>query len=245
MSHLSFDSLCSSSDQNTFGGSPHFGARLCVLLHAQAGFLFFAMSIELMSRVWKETAFKGTELLVLLCLADHANDEGICWPAYKTIAARARTSPRWAMRCVKNLEAQGFLERDRGNVGRSNTYTLKFPPAAQGGEDNSPPVSRRGVKPSSPTREAQFTPGVLLNSTGGVKPSSHESSDEPSENRHGIAARCADGPSFESIFEHILSTTTTNQIMAVALAERWQAGEGHSAGENWKPKLTAWLKNAA
>ena len=34
------------------------------------------------------------ELLVLLALADHARDDGVCWPSIRTIAAKARVEER-------------------------------------------------------------------------------------------------------------------------------------------------------
>jgi hypothetical protein len=40
------------------------------------------MSIKVMSQVWEHSTRKGTRLLLLLALADFANDEGICYPAF-------------------------------------------------------------------------------------------------------------------------------------------------------------------
>lgn len=204
------------------------------------------MSIELMSRVWKSTDFRGTELLILLCLADHANDEGCCWPSYKTIAAKARTSPRWAMRCVKNMEELGYLTRDRGNVGRANTYYLTIPPVRKGGEVSSPPngaFPAKGVVPSSPTSDVQQHSRGEAQTTRGVVPTSHESSDEPSLKHHESAAEAAT-VTIEQAFDHILAVTTTNEILAVGLAERW-IREGPAAGPDWKAHLTDWLRKSA
>lgn len=85
-----------------------------------------AMSIKLMSRVWDETRFKGTELLVLLCLADHANDEGICWPSYEKLALRARCSRRQAIRCLISLKAEGWVEMIGKKRCQSGQYTNLF-----------------------------------------------------------------------------------------------------------------------
>jgi hypothetical protein len=48
------------------------------------------MSIEVMSRVWKHSKASGTPLLVLLCLADWADDEGECWPSISSVAKKCR-----------------------------------------------------------------------------------------------------------------------------------------------------------
>jgi hypothetical protein len=67
------------------------------------------MSIDLMSRVWKHSAHSGTELLVLLALADMANDEGICWPGKTRLAEKCRVSKRQLKRIISSLEASGEL----------------------------------------------------------------------------------------------------------------------------------------
>lgn len=96
------------------------------------------MSIRLMARVWDDTRFRGTELLVLLCLADHANDNGICWPSVATIARRARCSKRQAFRHLKALEDEGWIDRSmkRPVKGKKwvNLYHVKIPV----GTDKSP-----------------------------------------------------------------------------------------------------------
>lgn len=48
------------------------------------------MSIELMNHVWKHADVTGSELLVLLVLADYSNEQGVCWPSLNTIGQKAR-----------------------------------------------------------------------------------------------------------------------------------------------------------
>ena len=43
-----------------------------------------------MSNVWRYSKASGTPLLVLLCLADYADDQGECWPAIRTIRDKCR-----------------------------------------------------------------------------------------------------------------------------------------------------------
>ena len=38
------------------------------------------MSIRVMTQVWDTSEQKGSALLLLLALADHAADDGFCWP---------------------------------------------------------------------------------------------------------------------------------------------------------------------
>jgi hypothetical protein len=48
--------------------------------------------------------------LTLLILADHCDAEGVCWPSYATVAARACCSRRQAITNVQRLIDTGFVE---------------------------------------------------------------------------------------------------------------------------------------
>lgn len=67
------------------------------------------MSIRLMSAVWR-TRLPLTEKMVLLIIADHANDEGTeAWPSQATIAAKGSITIRTVQRSVNNLVAKGYI----------------------------------------------------------------------------------------------------------------------------------------
>src|SRR5260370_37923894 len=69
------------------------------------------MSIRLMSQVWEDARIQSqAELLVLLALADHARDDGLCWPSIRTIAAKARIEERSAQRIIRRLIEKGLVE---------------------------------------------------------------------------------------------------------------------------------------
>lgn len=84
------------------------------------------MSIKLMNAVLDDdTITDPTETLLLLALADHANDEGVCWPSIDRLAQRARVSERQAQRLIGKLIDDGRLEADRrGGRGRATYYKL-------------------------------------------------------------------------------------------------------------------------
>lgn len=69
------------------------------------------MSIKLMSLVWESTTFTGSHRLVMLAIADSANDDGVCWPSVKTIAKRANISERQASRVLNDLLAMKAIQR--------------------------------------------------------------------------------------------------------------------------------------
>lgn len=77
------------------------------------------MSVKVMARVWAHSQQKGGELLVMLALADFANDAGECWPSIRVLAQKARLSERQTRRVLNTLEASRELRRSRSNGGRN------------------------------------------------------------------------------------------------------------------------------
>jgi hypothetical protein len=84
------------------------------------------MSIRIMAKVWDGERFSGSALLVLLAMADYANDAGICWPSVGSLARKARISERTVQRVVDHLVAEGAVEivRQGGGSGNSNRYRV-------------------------------------------------------------------------------------------------------------------------
>lgn len=69
----------------------------------------------------------GSEVLVLLALADQANDEGLCWPSQEKLAPKARQSVSTLRRSLRSLEKMGLLTtitRSSTRGRRSNLYLL-------------------------------------------------------------------------------------------------------------------------
>lgn len=121
------------------------------------------MSIRLMTLAWDHAPVKGSKLIVLLALADHANDEGRCWPSMDRIAHRARMTVRQARRVVRDLEEEGLLETYE-REGQSSVFTVLVegrtsvtgrtfealtPDIAMSAKPLEPPI-RNGVKDKEP-----------------------------------------------------------------------------------------------
>lgn len=92
------------------------------------------MSIRVMTEVWK-TNLPTTEKMVLLVIADHANDDGTeAWPSQATIAAKCSVSVRTVQRCVNILVAHKYIRLEKragGSVDcredrRPNRYTINL-----------------------------------------------------------------------------------------------------------------------
>jgi len=88
------------------------------------------MSIKVMSAVWERDDLDPHETLVLLALADHANDEGVCYPSIGRLVKRTRMSERGVQTVISRLCERGFLsiEKNAGPRG-TNLYTVSATPA--------------------------------------------------------------------------------------------------------------------
>ena len=86
------------------------------------------MSVKVSSWVWGlETLTDNAPLLVLLALADAANDEGYCWHNQKTLCKKSRQSESTARRALRKLEAMGLVTTFRRMTSKglaSNLYLL-------------------------------------------------------------------------------------------------------------------------
>lgn len=76
-----------------------------------------------MTRVFGAPEPKGADRLMLLALADNANDEGLCWPSVPTLARKCAVRERSAQRTIRRLEEDGFIQTD-ARRGRSSVYRL-------------------------------------------------------------------------------------------------------------------------
>jgi hypothetical protein len=66
------------------------------------------MSIKLMTLAW-QVALKHGDKLVLLALADNANDEGLCWPSIATIGRKCGMGECTVQRVIGRLAGAGHV----------------------------------------------------------------------------------------------------------------------------------------
>lgn len=69
------------------------------------------MSMLLMVKAMQCKVGNPTRKLVLLKLADNANDEGICFPSYQNIADQCEITRRSAISHIEALIETGFVEK--------------------------------------------------------------------------------------------------------------------------------------
>ena len=87
------------------------------------------MSILAMTWAWGLMELDQSQTLVLLALADAANDEGVCWPSQAEIGRKARLKDRAVRNQIRSLEAAGLLSVSRRATpqGRkTNVYRLNI-----------------------------------------------------------------------------------------------------------------------
>jgi hypothetical protein len=116
------------------------------------------MSIKIMTLVWESDITPAGKRLVLLAIADSANDQGVCWPARATLARKAGCDERTVKRVMADLESDGLVVRsyrtNRSTVYKINTTVLRerqLPPVPddEGGQDV-PPGDEVGDKMPPP-----------------------------------------------------------------------------------------------
>jgi predicted transcriptional regulator len=80
------------------------------------------MSIRVMTWLWENSPASGTDLLVMLAIADNADDSGgNAWPSMRTLARKCRISERSVQRAIRSLQAAGLLMIEE-SAGRSGTH---------------------------------------------------------------------------------------------------------------------------
>lgn len=80
------------------------------------------MSVRVMSLVW-QINLPDSQKIVLLALADSANDEGTCWPSIATLAAKCSKSERTVQGVIRELVESGHLTRIE-KPGKGCLYTI-------------------------------------------------------------------------------------------------------------------------
>lgn len=144
------------------------------------------MSVRVSKWVWEHSKASSGARLVLLCLADHANDDSNeAWPSVATIARLVRLGERQVFKHLHSLIAAGeIIESGAGPRGVKKYRITQCPPELQFTPEPeftpvvkfTPPLNSSSPLPCRevhPTPELQFTQTLT------------EPSPEPSGNRHG------------------------------------------------------------
>ncbi|HFG0871710.1 TPA: helix-turn-helix domain-containing protein [Salmonella enterica] len=103
------------------------------------------MSMNLMAKAMSIKVGNPLRKLVLIKLADNANDEGECWPSYQHIADQCEVGRSTVKSHIRALEDMGLLKREfrrKGELNQSNVFYLtldnaqQIPPESGGAGDD-------------------------------------------------------------------------------------------------------------
>ncbi len=124
------------------------------------------MSVKLMWSAMTVKAGSPTAKLILLKLADNANDKGECWPSLKNIAEHCEVSQKTVITNIKKLEDLGYVKKinrfnDKGKT--SNLYVITITEGAQvEGNSSSEPCEKTSTthvkKRKEPSENTSTTP---------------------------------------------------------------------------------------
>lgn len=151
------------------------------------------MSVRLIADVLEKVhdVTSGQKLL-LICLANYANDQGECWPSISSLATQADVTPRHVSGMLHDLAKLGYVTI-REQSGKSNSYTIRVaqPTNHSSGvptKQSSPPKSTSPLNHSSGDPRTPVPPPTNPSSGVPTNPSSskpsyrtvNEQSSEPS-----------------------------------------------------------------
>jgi hypothetical protein len=111
------------------------------------------MSIAVMDLVWQFSGHKGASLLVLLAIADYADDDGSAFPSITALGRKARMSERNTRYVVRELIESGEVSCRLGGGSIRNAYRVnvseleKRRGAKIAGVQTVPQVERPGQNP--------------------------------------------------------------------------------------------------
>ncbi|EAS6141598.1 helix-turn-helix domain-containing protein [Salmonella enterica] len=197
------------------------------------------MSMNLMAKAMSIKVGNPLRKLVLIKLADNANDNGECWPSYQHIADHCECSKSAVKEHISALIKLGLMTKENrvgvnnGKGNTSNVYRLHLtstpvppestppvPPKSTGGSPKSTPVPPAGTRTShsfEPVKEPLDNKKKLSSMPEGFSPSaSHQKMAE----EYGISLQ----EEFDKFTDHHISKG--------------------SKFIDWNRALNTWLRNA-
>lgn len=129
-----------------------------------------------MAEVWR-TDLPTVEKMVLLVIADHANDEGTqAYPAQVTIASKASISVRTVQRAVNSLVARGYIRLSKHSGGSAECRDDRRPHLYQ--------INLNKLRGDTVTGRTDVADGATLTTSTGrqSRPKNHPL--EPSKKHH-------------------------------------------------------------
>lgn len=208
------------------------------------------MSVRVMSHVWEHSDARLGARLVLLAIADFANDTGMAWPSVETLAAKSRLSSRQVQRILRQLVNDGDLTLHE-NAGPHGCHLYQI---VLTGDKSSGRQIVRGDK--SDTKGVTNRAGGVTNPTKTVSKMSPEPSLEPSTEPSGepsLAApkkkRATQVPDDFAVTDALEAWGAENGITPEQMRAQVPQFQDHyrAKGEtrkDWPASFRTWMRNA-
>ena len=127
------------------------------------------MSIKALNDVWENvhrTDLRPAQIVLLLALADYADDQGRSWPSVPTLARKTNQSERGVRRGLKKLAEDGYIEiverRRHDGSYASNIYVLHPSSAWARRGDDGPPETNEAEPEAKPEDDFVRTPCQIV-----------------------------------------------------------------------------------
>lgn len=190
------------------------------------------MSIRVMSLAW-DLPLSSTEKLVLLALADCANDEGECWPSIATIGRKACIGERSVQRSIQSLKDQGHLTRIEV-TGKGCRYIIHPRQSA------TPATVAPVTQVTSPPPQCHPTPATVA-----PKPSMNHQ-EPPKKIKEARAHSLPDGwvPILTAASQAIVDGWPPGMFETELDKFRDHAADKGRTSKDWQAAFRTWIKNA-
>jgi Helix-turn-helix domain len=134
------------------------------------------MSIKVMNLVWDRYPEGGSELLLILALADHADDAGDrVYPSVQTMARKTRMSERAVQYLLRRIQERGLLVLVEPGGGRNRTarYRINID-RIENGANIAPITKGCNLKPVEPSVTTTTTVVVVTGIEWPSLPAAHQ-----------------------------------------------------------------------
>lgn len=188
------------------------------------------MSIRLMSAIFKSETLGPTERLVMLALADHADDDGRCYPSIARLRQRTGLSERAVQTNIRKLVDQGYIRIiPGGGKGNPNLYFVSANPAADA------PRTK-----CTPAADAPQTPQEMRPNPAADAPEPSRTTIEPSrggeEGARATAVVDAPGPG-PSLVSQLADALGFNDPKGKGWPKYWAAADAPLIAARWVTDL--------
>lgn len=152
------------------------------------------MSIKVTNWAWARSESRNGARLVLLALADRADDDGFAWPSIEDLCERTKLSERAVQKAITNLVELGELKVESGGGRRvRNRYTIIPKPRTSDGVTGEYPGPSDGVTDGKP----RTSDGVLPEETPHFEAETPHFATETPSFEHGNPVKSAGEPPLE------------------------------------------------